>query len=92
VWGRCAFLLAVLCVGPAHAGCAHAQLGPTCDWEEWIAVKEWRAQQLLPPPERHPAAATAEQKPLGWWTLGKGPLQFHICEVGGEEDDCFWVE
>jgi hypothetical protein len=57
---------------------------------EWIAVREWQAQQLRQEPHPHPSAFSLERKPL--WTLGKGmPKQVHMCEIG-EEDDCFWVE
>jgi hypothetical protein len=34
--------------GPATANCAHTQAPGMCQWEERIAVEEWRAQQRAP--------------------------------------------
>jgi hypothetical protein len=40
-----AFGCAALGNGPAPADCARSQLGPMCQWEDRIAVEEWRVQQ-----------------------------------------------
>jgi hypothetical protein len=85
------FMWLLLSVGPAHASCAHSQMPRTCEWEELIAVKEWRAQQL---PQHEPARQISPPElELGLWTVGtEVPTQVHVCEVGGDEDDCFRVE
>lgn len=94
MWGRwfTAIAIAFAAAAPALAECRHSQSRVMCQWEERTAVEEWRVQQLRPEPQRHRHSAEPERKSLGWWTSGTGPVQFHICEVGGEEDDCFWVE